>query len=96
MFYCFDEDSIIKTFATACFAIMLVFSVVVLILEILGIDAMWIGYRTFEFAVYGVFALGLYKIIKLLNQLIGEMKFFRHHYILKDTETAKVLQNKEK
>ena len=96
MFYWFDEDIIIKAFATACFIIMLVFSVVVLVMEILGMNAMWIGYRTFEFTVYGVFALGLYKIIKLLNQLIGEMKFFRHHYISKDTKTAKVLQNKGK
>lgn len=96
MYFDFDENNILKGFSAACFVIMGMFFIWVLVLEILGYDGVWLSYRAFEFSVYGVFALGLYKIIKLLTQLISEMRFFRHHYIQKDTETAKVLENKGK
>jgi len=71
---------------------MLVFLVITIGLEIAGENGVWLAYRAFEFSVYGVFALGLYKIIMLLTQLVGEMRFFRHHYILKDTKEAEVLK----
>lgn len=84
MFHGLDENSIIKTFSTACFIVMITLFIFSLIYEIIGKNGLWLGYRALEFAIYGIFTLGLYKIIKLLSQLIGEMKFFRHHYILKD------------
>ena len=88
----FEQNKIIKTFSNACFIIALMFSMVVIYLELTGQNGTWLSYRTMEFIIYGVFSLGVYKIITLLNQLIGEMKFFRHHYILKDTHEAEVLK----
>lgn len=84
-----DENSIIKAFSIACFSIMIVFTITIIYLEIIGESSVWLGYQAFEFSIYGIFALGLYKIIKLLSQLVGEMKFFRHHYILKDRKKKK-------
>jgi hypothetical protein len=79
-----DENSIIKTFSNVCFITFGVLFLFVVGLEITGKDGFWLAYRALHFAIYGIYSLGLYKIIKLLTQLIGEMKFFRHHYILKD------------
>jgi len=93
--YGIDENSVIKGFSTACFIAMAVLLLITLGLEVFGENGLWLAYRAFEFALYGIFALGLYKIILLLSQLIGEMKFFRQHYIQKDTKTAKVLERGE-
>jgi hypothetical protein len=89
MFYGMDENSIIKVFSTACFITMGVLFLFVIGFEITGENGLWLAYRSLHFAIYGIFALGLYKIIKLLSQLVGEMKFFRHHYILKDKKEKK-------
>jgi len=86
MFYGLDESDIIKMFSKSCFIIMGIFFLIVIGMEIAGKNGIWLSYKALEFLIYGIFALGLYKIIKLLTQLIGEMKFFRHHYISKDTE----------
>ena len=84
-----NENSIIKTFSTVCFIVMITLLIFSFVYEIIGENGLWLGYRALEFAIYGVFTLGLYKIIKLLSQLIGEMKFFRHHYILENRKKKK-------
>jgi len=86
MFYGIDESDIIKIFSKSCFIIMGIFFLMVIGMEIVGKNGVWLSYRALEFLIYGVFALGFYKVIILLNQLVGEMRFFRHHYILKDKE----------
>ena len=81
-----EEYNVIKIFGYSCLIAMVVLTCVFIVYESIGKDGLWLAYRALEFAVYGIFALGLNRIVELLNQLIGEMKFFRHHYILKDKE----------
>ena len=91
----FEQDNIIKTFSNVCFIIAFIFSLFAIGFEVVGKNGIWLSYRVMEFIIYGVITLGFHKIITLLEQLIGEMKFFRHHYILKDTKTARVLERGE-
>jgi hypothetical protein len=90
MIYGLDENSVIKTFSTGCFTVMAILIGFFTFYELIGENGLWLAYRALEFAIYGVFAMGFYKIIKLLSQLVGEMKFFRHHYILKDKKEKRI------
>ena len=90
-----NEDlgtKIIQTFSNSCFLVSCILLVISFGYEAAGENGIFLAYRALYFTIYGIFALGLYKIILLLTQLIGEMKFFRHHYILKDTKTARALE----
>ena len=90
-----DENIIIKTFSMACFIVMITLIIFSVVYEIIGENGLWLGYRALEFAIYGIFALGLYKIINKLSQIVGEMKFFRRHYIQKDNEVVQILKEKD-
>lgn len=83
------KTDIIKTFSYACFIAMITLLLCTIGFEIFGKNGLYLANRSFEFAIYSIFALGLYKIIERLEQLIGEMKYFRQHYILKDKEREK-------
>ena len=60
-----------------------------------GKNAHYLANRALYLLVYGTLIWGIGLIAYHIENLYGEMKFFRRHYIQKDNQVAKVLQNKE-
>ena len=50
---------------------------------------------TIQFLIYGIVVYGIGRLVQYIELNYMEMKFFRRHYIEKNDETARVLQNKE-
>lgn len=91
-FYNSSDYEIVRIFGNACLYTGGILVLGFIIVEIIGDSGIWLAYRAMEYFIYGIFATGIYKIIDRLDMLAQEMKFFRHHYILKDTQEAEVLK----
>ena len=79
-----------------CILFAAIMFVNVVVFEVLDYPSRGLISIAFNYILYGIIIIGIGKLVDLFERHYQEMKFFRKHYIEKDKQIAKVLQDKEK
>ena len=95
MVFNFNDVSFIKWVGKICLGVGILTFASVIVASISDYYNYIATGRGFILILVGTIIMALGKIAGHIEDLHGEMKFFRHHYIQKDTEVARVLKNKE-